>query len=113
MTDVLIVLCTCPGQGEAEKLAGGLLKEGFAACVNILPEIRSIYRWQGVLNNDGESLMIIKTSRLKYSGLQSWLEQQHPYDVPEIIALPVEKGSSAYLDWVMSETSASEPENDR
>ena len=113
MTNVVTVLCTCPDQAEAEKLAGGLLENGLAACVNIMPEIRSIYRWQGVLNNDGESLMIIKTSRQKYSSVQSWLERHHPYDVPEIIALPVEQGSGAYLDWVVNETSATGPDNDR
>jgi len=113
MTNVVIVLCTCPDPAEAERLAGGLIESRLAACVNILPEIRSIYRWQGVLNNDGESLMIIKTSRQEYSNVQSWLEQHHPYDVPEIIALPIEQGSGAYLDWVVNETSATELDDDR
>lgn len=113
MTEVRVVLCTCPDQAEAKRLASGLVEQGFAACVNILPEIRSIYRWQGVLNDDQESLMVIKTSSGKYVHVQSWLEQNHPYDMPEIIALPVEMGSRSYLDWVIGESLPLESEHDR
>jgi periplasmic divalent cation tolerance protein len=106
-TEALIVLCTCPGQEVAERLAAGLVEGGRAACVNILPQIRSIYRWQGVVSNDPEALMIIKTSASAYAGLESWLAAHHPYDVPEVIALQPVEGSAAYLDWVISGTTRS------
>ena len=105
--EALIVLCTCPGPEVAERLASGLVEGGRAACVNILPQIRSIYRWEGELNNDPEALMIIKTSVSAYADLESWLAAHHPYDVPEIIALPLVEGSAAYLDWVIRESSGS------
>jgi periplasmic divalent cation tolerance protein len=103
MTEVLTVLCTCPNSIEAAKLAAGLVESELAACVNILPEIRSIYRWQGDLHNDEEVLMIAKTTRQAYSRVEKWLIEHHPYDVPEILAIPVQAGSSSYLEWVKSE----------
>jgi len=103
MTEVFVILCTCPNTIEAEKLAAGLVENGMAACVNIFPEIRSIYRWQGVLHNDAEVLMIVKTTRSAYSRVEKWLSEHHPYDVPEILAIPVQAGSSGYLDWVRTE----------
>ncbi len=102
--EVLVVLCTCPDPGIAERLAGGLVEHNLAACVNILPQIRSIYRWQGELNNDSEALMVVKTTRAAYPGLQLWLQENHPYDVPEVLALPLEAGSPDYLAWVIEET---------
>jgi periplasmic divalent cation tolerance protein len=109
-TEALIVLCTCPGPEVAERLAAGLVVGGRAACVNILPQIRSIYRWEGAVNNDPEALMIIKTSVSAYADLESWLAAHHPYEVPEIIALTPVQGSAAYLDWVTSETTGSRSE---
>jgi periplasmic divalent cation tolerance protein len=103
-TDVLVVLCTCPDAPTAARLAGELVERRLAACVNVLPEIRSIYRWQGGIQDDGEALMMVKTSRSAYAQLESWLADHHPYDVPEILALPVARGSAAYLDWVEDET---------
>ena len=103
MTEVLVVLCTCPDAATARKLAGGLVERGLTACVNILPKIRSIYRWQGELQDDSEALMVIKTTRLAYAELESWLLEHHPYDVPEVLALPVQTGSTGYLDWVLNE----------
>ena len=100
MTDALVVLCTCPDMQAAETLASGLVKNNFAACVNILPQIRSIYRWHGELNSDSEVLMIIKTSQHKYVKLERWLMDKHPYDVPEVLALTVEAGARDYLDWI-------------
>ena len=104
MSDVLAVLCTCPDAATAERLAGGLVGRRLAACVNILPEIRSIYRWQGETQDDAEVLMIAKTTRCAYAGLEAWLIEHHPYDVPEVLALPVAAGSAAYLEWVVNET---------
>ena len=104
MTDVLTVFCTCPDPATARRLAGGLVERRMAACVNILPEIRSIYRWQGETCDDAEVLMIVKTTRGSYAGLERWLLANHPYDVPEVLALPVAAGSRDYLGWVARET---------
>ena len=103
-TDVLTVLCTCPDAATARRLAGGLVELRKAACVNILPEIRSIYRWQGETCDDAEVLMIVKTTRGCYADLERWLMDNHPYDVPEVLALPVAAGSDDYLAWVANET---------
>ena len=105
MTDVLLVMCTCPDLPTAEKLAEGTVENGFAACVNILPEIRSIYRWQDELQMDDEVLMLVKTSREAYPQLERWLLDNHPYDMPEVLALPVETGAANYLAWVGGESS--------
>ena len=104
MNHVLVVMCTCPDTDTAERLASGLVENRFAACVNILPEIRSIYRWENEVQQDSEALMVIKTSRSAYPGLENWLMDHHPYDVPEVLALPIEKGAGQYLDWVDRET---------
>jgi len=104
MKPILVVLCTCPDESVARKLAAGLVENRLAACVNVLPGIRSIYRWQGAVQEDGEVLMVAKTSRETYYELESWLAEHHPYDLPEIIALPVERGLPAYLEWVDQET---------
>jgi len=100
MTDALVVMCTCPDTKVAENLAGGLVRNGLAACVNILPQIRSIYRWQGELHSDSEVLMIIKTNQHGYVKLERWLLANHPYDTPEVLALTVEAGAQDYLDWI-------------
>jgi periplasmic divalent cation tolerance protein len=103
MTEVLTVLCTCPDAATARRLAEGLVERRLAACVNILPEIRSIYRWRGQVQADDEALMLIKTTRLAYPELEAWLLESHPYDVPEVLALRVQQGSAGYLDWVLNE----------
>jgi periplasmic divalent cation tolerance protein len=103
VTEVLAVLCTCPDVATARGLASELVAQRLAACVNILPEIRSIYRWRGGVHDDSEALMVIKTTRLAYAQLESWLLEHHPYDVPEVLALPVQAGSENYLEWVLSE----------
>jgi periplasmic divalent cation tolerance protein len=103
VTEVLVVLCTCPDVATARKLASGLVERGLTACVNILPEIRSIYRWRDELQDESEALMVIKTTRPAYAELESWLLERHPYDVPEVLALPVQRGSAGYLGWVLNE----------
>lgn len=105
MASILAVLCTCPDAAVARKLAAGLVERRLAACVNVLPGIRSIYRWQGRVQEDGEVLLVIKAPENRYEALQDWLLEQHPYDVPEIIALPIGRGLPAYLEWVVQETS--------
>ncbi len=103
VTEVLTVLCTCPDAVTAKSLAAGLVERGLAACVNVLPEIRSIYRWRGKVHDDGEVLLLAKTTRLAYGSLESWLLEHHPYEVPEVLALPVQAGATDYLDWVLNE----------
>ncbi|TJZ75515.1 divalent-cation tolerance protein CutA [Chitiniphilus eburneus] len=103
--EILAVLCNCPDAGCAETLARGLVEEGLAACVNQLAPVQSVYRWQGRTEIAAEVPLLIKTTRARYPALQAWLEARHPYDLPEIIALPVVAGLPAYLRWVGDATS--------
>lgn len=102
--DVLLVITNLPDRASAERLAGLLVDGSFAACVNILAPCRSVYRWQGAVQNDEEHPLLIKTTQARYAALESAIRQAHPYDLPEIIALPVTSGLPAYLDWVAQET---------
>lgn len=104
MKSILVVFCTCPDEQTARALAAGLVEEKLAACVNVLPGIRSIYRWQGEVQDDSEVLMVVKTTQPKLDRLAQWLKQHHPYELPEVIALPVSGGLPGYLDWVAQET---------
>ena len=104
MSKVLVVLCNCPDDATAETLAAGLVEERLAACVNILPPIRSIYRWTGEIQRGREVLMIMKTCDDRYEELASWLQRRHPYEVPEILALEVSAGAGDYVNWVLNET---------
>lgn len=100
----LLVITNCPDTVVAEDLARALVAERLAACVNILAPCRSIYRWQGVVETAAEVPLLIKTSRERYPALEAAIRERHPYEVPEILALPIEKGYPAYLDWIASET---------
>lgn len=100
----LLVLTTLPDQTAARQLAGALLEMRLAACVNVLAPCTSLYRWQGEVREDGETPLLIKTSADRYDALETFLRQHHPYELPEIIALPVTRGLAGYLDWVSSET---------
>lgn len=97
---VLLCHCTCPDQTSARQLAEALVGERLAACVNQLPGVQSIYRWQGAVTTDSEVLLLIKTTTDRFDALKARLLQLHPYDLPELIAAPVTHGHSAYLDWV-------------
>jgi periplasmic divalent cation tolerance protein len=100
MTDKIVVLSTCASEAEAEKLARALVSAELAACVNVVPQIRSFYRWKGALETSGEFLLLIKTSRSLFDALKIELEKLHPYEVPEVIALPIVGGSENYLNWL-------------
>ena len=100
MTDFQIVLSTCAGREEAERIAHRLVEQQLAACVNILPGVQSIYRWQGKVESAAEVLMAIKTSAGLVPEVQSALAHLHSYEVPEVLVLPVAGGSEAYLGWL-------------
>jgi periplasmic divalent cation tolerance protein len=95
-----LVFTTCPDMSSAETLAEILLRERLAACVNILPGARSLYIWQGALQRDEEHVLLIKTHEDCLAALQQAVLAQHPYELPELIAVPIGYGSQAYLDWI-------------
>ncbi len=98
----IVVLCTVPSTEVAERLARGVVEAKLAACVNIVPGVRSIYRWEGAVQDDQELLLVVKSTQARYAALEAWLTEQHPYDVPEVIALDTTVGSRAYLDWLLA-----------
>jgi periplasmic divalent cation tolerance protein len=100
----LLVLTNLPDRAAAERLADTLVDRQLAACVNILAPCRSIYRWQGAVQHDEEHPMLIKTTAECYAALEQAIRAAHPYELPEIIAVPIERGLPAYLDWVAAET---------
>jgi periplasmic divalent cation tolerance protein len=100
----LLVLTNLPDRAAAEKLADMLVERRLAACVNILAPCRSVYRWKAVLQHDEEHPLLIKTSAARYAALEQAIRAGHPYELPEIIAVPIERGLPAYLDWVAGET---------
>ena len=104
-TDALVVLCTCPDEATATGIATALLAEKLAACVNCVAGIRSMYRWDGQIRDDTEVLLVIKTSAARYGALEALLQARHPYEMPEIIALPVVAGAADYLSWIRQATS--------
>lgn len=104
MTQALVVLTTLPEYAVAIRLAEELVGEKLAACVNILPPMTSIYKWKGKLERGQEHQLLIKTSLSCYLELEARIRRSHPYELPEIIALPVETGLSAYLDWMRMQT---------
>jgi periplasmic divalent cation tolerance protein len=104
MTDLLVVLVTAPSAEKAAELARQLVEERLAACGNVLPGIRSIYRWEGKVQDEPEALLVLKTHRDRFEALRDRVLALHPYQVPEVLALPVEAGSEQYLAWVTGET---------
>ena len=100
----LLVVTNLPDRAAAERLADALIEKNVAACVNILAPCRSVYRWKGAVQHDEEHPMLIKTTAARYPALEQAIRAGHPYELPEIIAVPVEQGLPAYLDWVAAET---------
>lgn len=101
----IVVFITAPDEDTAAKIANAVVGERLCACVNIVRGIRSIYRWQGKIEDESEVLMMAKTTGDKFEALRSRVKEMHPYSVPEIIALPIASGHGPYLDWLASETS--------
>lgn len=102
-TDALVVLVTTPTAERAAELARALVEERLAACGNVIPGLRSIYRWQGKVEDDAEALLVLKTTRARFDALRDRVLALHPYEVPEVLALPVEAGSAAYLSWLAAQ----------
>lgn len=102
--DTLLVLTNLPDTYSAHALAGALVEARLAACVNILAPCRSVYRWQGKTENAEEVPVLIKTTAARYAALETAIRARHPYELPEIVAVPIERGLPEYLAWVAAET---------
>jgi len=105
-SDHLLVLCTCPGDTVAAEISTALIEQELAACVNRVPGVKSWYRWKGHLEKDEEVLLLVKTTAARYPEVEAMVRRLHPYDVPEVIALPIVAGSEAYLRWISQATTS-------
>ena len=99
-----VIYCTVPNEFNANLIATSLVEENLAACVNILPTVTSVYKWEGIVQSDNEMLLIIKTREEKFEAVEAKIKSLHEYTVPEIIALPIVKGSAEYQNWIVKET---------
>jgi periplasmic divalent cation tolerance protein len=102
--DYVLVMTTLPAAHDAAAVARALLEDRLAACVNVLPEMRSIYRWKGAIEEERERQVLIKTTRRRLTDLSERLRALHPYEVPEFIVVPIVDGSDAYLGWIGEST---------
>jgi periplasmic divalent cation tolerance protein len=100
MTDKIVILSTCADEQEAERIARALVDSRLAACVSVLPRVRSFYRWKGAVEDTSEYLLVIKSSRPLFLELRSALEKAHSYEVPEVVALSIVDGAPNYLNWL-------------
>ncbi len=101
---VLIAMSTCPNREIATSIAQTLVQKHLAACVNIVPNVQSIYEWQGKIESDDEVILLIKTTQTQFDTLQKTLTELHPYELPELVGVCVTAGFPAYLDWVIKAT---------
>lgn len=100
-----VIYCTVPNDFNANLIASTLVDENLAACVNIVPSITSIYKWEGSVQTDSELLLIIKTQQSKFDDVEKRIKELHENSIPEIIALPIIKGNHEYQNWIVKETS--------
>lgn len=100
MPEHQLLLCTCPDANSAQAIAGALVEQRLAACVSILPGLTSVYRWQNETRRDSEHLLLIKSRADAYPALEQAIRQRHPYELPEVIAVPIVQGLPAYLAWI-------------
>ena len=105
VTDFVVVLTTLPTEADAEKFATKLVEERLAACVNILPAMKSVYAWKGGIERSDERQLLIKTTSQRLHELKARLRMLHPYEVPEFVVIPIVEGAHAYLSWVGQSTS--------
>jgi periplasmic divalent cation tolerance protein len=99
--EVRVVFCTVPDPETAHRIARDAVEQQYAACANLVGSIKSIYRWRGQVEQADETLVLFKTSAARYPDLEAFLVRSHPYEVPEIIAVPLSAGSAAYVRWVI------------
>jgi periplasmic divalent cation tolerance protein len=104
MTEALVVLVTTPTPERAAEIARAVVEERLAACGNVVPGLRSIYRWEGKVQDEVEALLVLKTTRARFEALRERVLALHPYQVPEVIAVAIEAGSAPYLAWLAAET---------
>jgi periplasmic divalent cation tolerance protein len=105
MQQAILVLTNVPDSAVAKTLAEAMVEQRLAACVNILPVVQSVYRWQGVVEQANEITLMIKTTQTRYAELERLIRHLHPYEVPEVIAIPLSAGLPSYLQWIETETS--------
>ena len=110
MTDKIVVLCTCASVEEARRIAGELVGSRLAACVQLLPGMRSIYHWKGAMEESEEVLMTIKSEERLFGALSAAIARLHSYEVPEIVALPIVEASASYLAWMNGELAKAGPQ---
>ena len=101
MTETVVVLVTAPSAEKAAEIARTLVEEKLAACGNVIPGIRSIYAWEGTVHDDQEALLVLKAPRKRLQELSDRVVALHPYEVPEVIGLPIEGGNERYIDWII------------
>jgi periplasmic divalent cation tolerance protein len=99
-TDFALLLVTVPSESDARLLATDMVEEGLAGCVNVIPNLTSIYRWKDELQTETEALLMIKTTRAAVPALESWILKNHPYDIPEFVIVPIESVTEAYGQWL-------------
>jgi len=104
MSDAVLILTTAPDDERAERIAGTLVEEGLAACVNVLPPMTSIYRWKGSVERDAERQLVIKSTRERVDALRARIAALHSYELPEFLVISIEGGSDAYLKWLGEQT---------
>jgi periplasmic divalent cation tolerance protein len=106
MTDVILIVSTAPSEEKARELGTALVNEALIACANIVPQVRSIYSWQGKLCDEHEVVMLLKTRRELFEKVRARLVELHPYECPEVLQVPIEQGHVPYLAWVRSTAKA-------
>jgi periplasmic divalent cation tolerance protein len=102
----LLCLSTCPDDATARRIAEALVAEGLAACVNVMPAVHSVYRWQGRVERADETLLLAKTTAARFPALRDRIAALHPYELPEVVAVEIAAGLPAYLAWIAAQTSA-------
>lgn len=102
--ELIVVFCTVPDDETAERLARGLVEKRLAACVKVIPGVRSYYRWEGEIEVGSEIQLLIKTRHTHFQAIDEWLQEHHPYEVPELIALPASHAAAPYAQWATKQT---------
>lgn len=105
----LVIINTCPDKETATRVANALIHKRLAACVNILPGLTSVYHWRGQIETGEEFLLLIKTTQAAYGDVQAAIREIHPYELPEIVAVPIVAGLDAYLSWIGGNVEIPEP----